>query len=133
HAPGDPNAEIYSGAMDFFDEISSLYPNNKHIIYELCNEPSENNNGGPGIPNNEEGWQAVKSYAEPIIQKLREKGNENLVIVGNPNWCQRPDLAADDPIDDYNTIYAVHFYTGTHEPSADINDRNNVMSNARYA
>lgn len=38
HSPGDPNAEVYSGAMDFFDEISDLYPNNKYILYELANE-----------------------------------------------------------------------------------------------
>ena len=36
-----------------------------------------------------------------------------LIIVGSPNWSQRPDLAADDPIDDDNVIYSVHFYTGT--------------------
>ncbi|WP_456276851.1 carbohydrate-binding domain-containing protein [Bacillus sp. AK128] len=130
HAPGDPNAEVYSGAMDFFKEISSLYPNDPNIIYEVANEPSSN---APGVTNDEEGWQAVKSYAEPIIQMLRETGNENLVIVGSPNWSQRPDLAADNPIDDDNTIYTVHFYSGTHAPATDSSDRNNVMSNAIYA
>ncbi|WP_204498979.1 carbohydrate-binding domain-containing protein [Aquibacillus albus] len=133
HAPGDPNADVYSGAMDFFEEISSLYPNDPSIIYELANEPSGNNNGGPGLTNDEAGWEAVKSYAEPIIEMLRENGNENLVIVGSPNWSQRPDLAADNPIDDDNTIYTVHFYSGTHMPAEDSSDRSNVMSNARYA
>jgi len=130
HQPGDPNAEVYSGAMDFFRDISERYPNNPHIIYELCNEPSSNS---PGVTNNAEGWDKVKSYAEPIIEMLRTAGNENLIIVGNPNWSQRPDLAADDPISDDNTIYAVHFYTGTHQPAADSSDRSNVMSNVRYA
>lgn len=128
--PGDPNAEIYSGAMDFFDEISSLYPNNKHIIYELANEP---NNTEPGVPNDASGWEAVKSYAEPIIKMLRDKGNENIIIVGSPNWSQRPDLAADNPIDDENTVYSIHFYTGTHMPATDSTQRYNVMSNAIYA
>lgn len=130
HQPGDPNAEIYSGAMAFFEEISSLYPNHPNIIYELANEP---NSGEPGVTNDAAGWQAVKSYAEPIIEMLRNNGNENLIIVGSPNWSQRPDLAADDPINDDNVIYSVHFYTGTHEASEDSLDRNNVMSNARYA
>jgi len=130
HAPGDPNAPIYAGAMDFFEEISSLYPNNKHIIYELANEPNSN---APGVTNDAAGWQAVKSYAEPIIRMLRDNGNENIVIVGSPNWSQRPDLAADDPIDDANTMYTVHFYTGTHAASSVSTDRSNVMSNARYA
>lgn len=123
-SPGDPNAEVYSGAMDFFKEISSLYPNNKHIIYELANEP---NNTEPGVENSEEGWKAVKSYAEPIIKMLRESGNENIVIVGSPNWSQRPDLAADNPIEDDNTMYSAHFYTGTHLPST------YVMNNVEYA
>lgn len=129
-SPGDPNAEVYSGAMDFFDEISDLYPNNKYIIYELANEPNSTN---PGVPNDASGWEAVKSYAEPIIKMLRDKGNENLIIVGSPNWSQRADLAADNPIDDENTVYTVHFYTGTHMPASDSSDRNNVMSNAIYA
>jgi endoglucanase len=140
HAPGDPNADVYSGALDFFTEISALYPNNPHIIYELANEPSSNSNGGPGITNDEAGWQAVKSYAEPIIDMLRTNGNENIVIVGSPNWSQRPDLAADNPINDANTMYTVHFYTGTHGPSAvsypegtPSSERGNVMANARYA
>lgn len=128
--PGDPKAEVYSGAMDFFNEISTLYPNDKHIIYELANEP---NNNEPGVPNDASGWEAVKSYAEPIIKMLRDKGNENIIIMGSPNWSQRADLAADNPIDDKNTVYTVHFYTGTHMPATDSSDRNNVMSNAIYA
>ncbi|HEY4391339.1 MAG TPA: carbohydrate-binding domain-containing protein, partial [Paenibacillus sp.] len=134
HAPGDPRADIYSGAMDFFRDISALYPNNEHIIYELANEPSSNNTDGPGITNDAAGWQAVKEYAEPIIDMLRQGNAENnIIIVGTPNWSQRPDLAADDPIQADNIMYTVHFYTGTHMPAADSSDRSNVMSNARYA
>lgn len=130
--PGDPNAEVYSGAMEFFKEISDAYPNDPHIIYELANEP---NSGSPGVTNDANGWAAVKSYAEPIIKMLRDKGNKNIIIVGSPCWSQRPDLAADNPIIDAenNIMYAAHFYTGTHKVSADSIDRGNVMSNVRYA
>jgi endoglucanase len=141
HAPGNPNADIYSGAMDFFEEISSLYPNHPNIIYEVANEPSSNDGGveGGGVSNDAEGWAEVKSYAEPIIQMLRDNGNENLVIMGSPNWSQRPDLAADNPIADDNVIYTVHFYSGTHQPGDSYpegtvaEDRGNVMSNTIYA
>nr|AAT97264.1 endo-1,4-beta-glucanase [Bacillus sp. NW-2004a] len=142
HAPGDPRDPVYAGAEDFFREIAELYPNNKHIIYELANEPSSNNNGGKGIPNNEEGWKAVKEYADPIVEMLRESGNadDNIIIVGSPNWSQRPDLAADNPIDDHHTMYTVHFYTGSHAASTKSypketpnSERGNVMSNTRYA
>ncbi|TXC85952.1 cellulase family glycosylhydrolase [Metabacillus litoralis] len=133
HAPGDPNEEVYSGALDFFDEISTKYKDVPNIIYEVANEPSSNSNGGDGVTNDEAGWNAVKSYAEPIIEKIRENGAENIVIVGSPNWSQRPDLAADNPINDENTMYTVHFYSGSHPAAADSSDRENVMSNARYA
>ncbi len=129
--PGNPNDKMYSGALDFFKQISQKYPNNKNIIYELVNEP--NGNADNGMPNDATGWKDVKSYAEPIIKMLRENKNENIVIVGSPNWSQRPDLAADNPIIDSNTMYSVHFYTGTHAVSSDSTDRTNVMSNARYA
>lgn len=128
--PGDPNADVYKGAMDFIKEISQKYPNDPHIIYELANEPSPND---PGVTNDAAGWAKVKSYAEPIIKMLRDSGNKNLVIVGSPNWSQRPDLAADNPINDNNTIYTIHFYSGTHKTSTDSTDRGNIMSNARYA
>ncbi|WEK55056.1 MAG: carbohydrate-binding domain-containing protein [Candidatus Cohnella colombiensis] len=131
HAPGDPNAGVYAGALDFFEEISDLYPNNPNIIYELANEP---NSGAPGVKNDADGWAAVKSYAEPIIEMLRDNGNDNIVIVGSPNWSQRPDLAVANPINDANTMYTVHFYTGTHMPDdASVRDNTNVMNNARYA
>jgi len=133
HAPGDPNADVYKGALNFFKEISSLYPNDPHIIYELANEPSSNSNDGPGLTNDAEGWAKVKSYAEPIIKMLRDNGNQNIVIVGSPNWSQRADLAADNPIDDPNTMYTVHFYSGSHPAASDSSNRENVMSNARYA
>lgn len=128
--PGDPNASVYSGAQSFFNEISTLYPNNKNIIYELCNEPNGEN---AGVTNDAAGWAQVKSYATPIVQLLRNKGNENLIIVGNPFWSQRPDLAADNPINDSNTMYSVHFYSGTNPVSDVDTNRDNAMSNVRYA
>lgn len=129
--PGDPTADVYKGASKFFKEIAAKFPNDPNVIYELCNEP--NDGGAQGVPNDASGWKAVKGYAEPIIKDLRDAGNTNLVIVGSPNWSQRPDLAADDPIADTNTAYTVHFYSGTHETSDVSTNRDNVMSNARYA
>ncbi|MDP4181251.1 MAG: carbohydrate-binding domain-containing protein, partial [Bacillota bacterium] len=122
--PGDPTAQIYSGAADFFDQISTQFPNDPHILYEVANEP---NSGGSGVSNDAAGWSKVKTYAESIISKLRSTGNKNIVIVGSPCWSQRPDLVAANPIDDNNTMYTVHFYTGTHLPGG------YVMNNTDYA
>ncbi|BCS81905.1 cellulase family glycosylhydrolase [Anaerocellum diazotrophicum] len=110
--PGDPNAEIYKGAKDFFKEIATSFPNDYHIIYEVCNEPNPNE---PGVENSLDGWKKVKSFAQPIIQMLRSLGNQNIIIVGSPNWSQRPDFAIQDPINDKNVMYSVHFYSGTHK------------------
>ncbi len=129
--PGDPSADVYKGALEFFTAISKKYPNNKHIIYELANEPNLDHK--PGVTNDRDGWLKVKAYAEPIISMLRSSGNQNVIVVGSPNWSQRPDLAAADPIRDSNVMYSVHFYAGTHMASNDVSNRGNVMSNARYA
>jgi endoglucanase len=128
--PGNPKASIYSGAIDFFKEISQIYHDDYHIIYEICNEP---NSSEPGVSNDAAGWSEVKSYAEQVISMLRNSGNSNIVLVGSPNWSQRPDLAADNPINDNNTVYTFHFYSGTHPTSSDDTDRSNIMSNVRYA
>uniref|UniRef100_A0A7C5V0F9 cellulase n=1 Tax=Caldicellulosiruptor owensensis TaxID=55205 RepID=A0A7C5V0F9_9FIRM len=109
--PGDPNAEIYRGAKEFFKEIALKFPNDYHIIYELCNEPNPNE---PGVENSLDGWKKVKAYAQSIIKMLRSMGNQNIIIVGSPNWSQRPDFAIQDPIDDKNVMYSVHFYSGSH-------------------
>lgn len=130
HAPGDPTDPVYSGALEFFDEISDLYPNNEHIIYELANEPNPNE---PGVSNDSAGWEKVKTFCDPIVQMLRDKGNENLIIVGSPNWSQRPDLAIDNPIEDDNTCYSFHFYAGTHPNYVDMDDPGNIMGNVQKA
>lgn len=78
----------------------------------MCNEPNPTD---PGVTNDEAGWKKVKAYAEPIIKMLRQMGNENIIIIGSPNWSQRPDFAIKDPIADDKVMYSVHFYTGTHK------------------
>lgn len=130
--PGDPNAAAYSGAKDFFKEISSKYHNNPNIIYEICNEP---NVDVPGVSDDANGWVKIKAYAEPIIKMLRDNGNNNLIIVGTPTWSHRPDLAADNPITDTadNIAYTAHFSAGSNFPSAGDTDRTKVMSSIRYA
>ena len=133
--PGDPNSYVYDGAFAFFDDLSAYYadhPQYHQIIWELCNEPNQNEAGGDWNANDASGWRDIKKYAEPIITVLRERG-DNIIIVGTPSWSQRADLAADDPIDATNIMYAIHFYSGTHMPCDHSGDRGNVMSNTRYA
>lgn len=104
HILSDNNPNNYkSDAIDFFDKISSKYKNTPNIIYEICNEP----NGGTS-------WNDVKSYAEDVIKTIRKNSN-NIIIVGTPTWSQDVDSVINNKIDDKNTMYALHFYSGTHK------------------
>ena len=101
---GDPNVHK-DDAIEFFKEMSSNYASNDNVIYEICNEPNGNVK-----------WADVKSYAEEVIPVIRERDNDALIIVGTPTWSQDVDIAAADPIKDYdNILYAIHFYADTHK------------------
>ncbi len=97
-------AERYTTeAVQFFSEIAEEYGTYDHIIYEVYNEPITQN------------WNTIKSYSETVIDAIREKDPDNLIIVGNREWSQRVDEAAASPINDVNTAYTLHFYSGTHK------------------
>lgn len=106
HILSDNNPNTYKEeAKAFFDEMSELYKDCPNVIYEICNEP----NGGTS-------WNEVKSYAEEIIAVIRENDEDNIIIVGTPNWCQYVDQAAAAPITSYdNIMYALHYYAATHK------------------
>ncbi len=89
-------------AVVFFDEISSLYGDNDHIIYEVYNEPIN------------QSWATIKTYAETVIAAIRVNDPDNLIVVGTPFYSQNVDVASNDPISDSNVAYTLHFYAGTH-------------------
>lgn len=102
-------------AKKFFEDMSNRYKDNNNVIYEICNEP----NGGVS-------WSEIKSYAEEIIGVIRANDENAVILVGTPNWSQRVDEAAKDPITDYdNIMYTLHFYAATHK-----DDLRNTMVNA---
>lgn len=104
HILSDNNPNNYKNeAIEFFEKISSKYKNTPNIIYEICNEP----NGGTS-------WSDVKGYAEDVIKTIRKNSN-NIIIVGTPTWSQDVDSVINNKVDDKNTMYALHFYSGTHK------------------
>ena len=90
-----------NAAKSFFSEIARDYGKYDNVIFELYNEPTKVS------------WSAVKGYAEQVIPEIR-KYSDNLIIVGTPTWSQDVDAAANDPINDSNVAYVLHFYAGTH-------------------
>ncbi|MHC4745503.1 MAG: cellulase family glycosylhydrolase, partial [Planctomycetota bacterium] len=96
------NAEDYeSEAIAFFEEMATIYGGYDNVIYEIYNEPLS----GCSWPND------IKPYAEAVIAAIRAIDPDNLIIVGSPEWSQRVDLPAADPITGYiNIAYTIHFY-----------------------
>ena len=99
------HAEDYvDEAIIFFEEIASLYGDNDNVIYEIYNEPLDIS------------WsETIKPYAISVISAIRAIDPDNLIVVGTPEWSQRIDLAAADPILGFpNIAYTLHFYTVYH-------------------
>lgn len=90
-----------NAAKSFFSEIARDYGKYDNVIFELYNEPTMIS------------WSTVKGYAEQVIPEIR-KYSDNLILVGTPTWSQDVDSAANDPINDSNVAYVLHFYAGTH-------------------
>ncbi len=91
-------------AKAFFSEIAKEYGNLPNIIYEPFNEPLKVS------------WSDVlKPYHEAVLKEIRKYDPDNIVVLGTPEWSQRVDLAAKDPLDDPNVAYTLHFYAGTHK------------------
>ena len=97
-------AEKYEAeATDFFRQIASKYGHYPHVIYEIYNEPLAVS------------WdETIKPYAERVIQAIRSVDQDNLIVVGTPNWSQDVDVASRAPLAAANVAYALHFYAATH-------------------
>ena len=93
-----------SEAVQFFSEMAVTYGDYPNVIYEIYNEPEQST------------WEEVKSYARAVIAAIRLSDPDNLIIVGSPDWSQKVDLAAQDPITGYDNIaYTLHFYSVNHK------------------
>jgi endoglucanase len=91
-------------AKAFFTKMATKYGKYPNVIYEIFNEPIH------------QSWPEVKAYSEDIIKTIRAIDPDNIILVGNPHWCQDLHLAAADPIKNQtNLMYVLHFYAGTHK------------------
>lgn len=94
-------------AEEFFSTIAQEFGDRPNIIYEVFNEPIGSN--GADFWANE-----LKPYHEDLIEVIRAHDPNNVIVLGTPLWDQRVDLAAADPVQGDNLLYALHFYTCTH-------------------
>jgi len=113
-----------SEAIGFFEEIATLYGEYDNLIYEIFNEPKHKwvtTTWQEEIEANELTWPEIKTYAEAVINAIRNIDPDNLIVVGTPHWSGghlvgKPNRhhstgPADDPITiDDNIAYTLHFY-----------------------
>lgn len=92
-------------AIEFFEEMTEKYRDYGNVLYEICNEPN-----GDDVD-----WSVVKAYAEEIIPVIRKKCPDSIILVGTPKWSQLVDEAADNPLDEPNVMYSLHYYAATHK------------------
>ncbi len=105
--PGDPTHETYQFAQDFFTSVAKKYGKTKNVMFEIMNEPNSYTMADVIF------WEHIKPYAENMVKLIRKYSN-NIIIIGNPSWSQRPDICAENPIEGKNLMYSVHFYAGSH-------------------
>ena len=141
--PGNPQSRLYrnhpfSGkdlAADFFTYCARRYQNQKHVIYEICNEPNGVNfkneefggKPGPEIWAPRVTWNEIlKPYCEEMIKIIRSYDKDVVIICGTPHWSQRPqDVIGNEPQDENgnvysNLMYTFHFYAASHNDGRHI-------------
>lgn len=103
----DHNAQDHvQQATAFFSELAGKYGKEPNILWETFNEPLKVD------------WTAVlKPYHEKVVAAIRAKDPDNLVILGTPQWSQRVDQAASNPVAGTNLLYTFHFYSCSHNAS----------------
>ncbi len=98
------NAELYQqNAITFFTEMSQLYGGYDNVIYEVFNEPV-----------NQSWSNTIKPYSEAVINAIRSNDPDNLIVVGTRLWSTEVIEASNNPINQSNIAYTLHFYAGTH-------------------
>ncbi len=92
-------------SIKFWDRFSKEYAEYDNVIYEICNEPNSGTD-----------WKQIKEYAEQVIPVIVSNDPDALILIGTPDWCQKVDDVAANPIDTYdNVMYTLHFYAATHK------------------
>jgi endoglucanase len=89
-------------AVAFFTEMATKYGAYPNVIWEPYNEPK-------GYA-----WSQIKPYHEAVVAAIRAVDPDNPIVLGTPNWSQRVDQAAADPVAGTNLLYSLHWYSCTH-------------------
>ncbi|MFJ6213093.1 cellulase family glycosylhydrolase [Streptomyces sp. NPDC092296] len=124
---GEQNAITLSQAADYWVGLKSILAGQEsYIIVNIGNEPYGNNNTS--------GWTADTKGA---IQKVRNAGIHNMLMVDAPNWGQdwsntmRDNAASVFAADtDANTVFSIHMY-GVYNTASKVSDYLNYFVTAK--
>jgi endoglucanase len=111
---------FHQNIMDFWRFMAPKFKDNEYVLYELFNEPSnecENcyDTGRVGREARHKLWKQWKLFIQPVVNLVRSKAPDNLIIVGGPGWSHFMDGAVenDGHISGGNIVYAFHSYAAT--------------------
>jgi endoglucanase len=87
-------------------DTSQRYGQYPNLIYETYHEPLN------------VAWTTLKQYHQNVYVSIRSYDadlNQNVILLGTPNWDQDVDVAAENPMaGDTNIMYTLHFYACSH-------------------
>jgi len=113
-------------AVEFFREMATKYRGIPNVIFEIYNEPPQQSWDNPC-----NGWGTISGYMNAVTGAIRNApaSNNNLVLVGSPQWSSCPDVASSS----YgNVAYTMHFYAGSHfDGGGQRNNSNTALSNGK--
>jgi len=113
-----PNKDknLTSNASAFFGEMARLYGAYPNVIYEIWNEPLN------------EQWNTITNYANTVISSIRSNGGNGVVVVGSPQWSSQPQGGGSVTDSRNNVAYTIHFYANQQNHASNEAYGNNVTS-----
>ena len=87
-------------AKTFWMDIAPKFANYTNVFYEIFNEPIDY----------QKTWATIKPVVQDIITTVRAAAPQNIIIVPNNTWDQKPGDAASDPPSGGNLMYTAHIY-----------------------
>ena len=104
-------------AKDFFTTVASMYPNDPHIIYEIWNEPENNNT-----------WSEIKQYSNELIPAIRNISSKSIILVPTTNFDSNPTNPVGDMLPYNNIMYTAHMYMNSFSKQR-LNDIETALNN----
>lgn len=86
----NPNEDL-SQAQRFFKTYAAKYKNNAHMIFEICNEPTNTKwYDGSG--------RDLYTYCKTVAKTIRDSGSSAIILCGTNTWSQDVDEVAKKPL-----------------------------------